>query len=544
MSPAESSRKFAVHQFQNEPLTDFSRGQARDEMRRALQDVEGQFGEDYPLVINGKATTTRGSIVVRNPSKKSQTLGTVNAATADLAVQAIESAKSAWTQWRKIPFNHRAEYLELIAAEMRNRRFELAAWMVHECGKPWKEADGDVAEAIDFCKYYALAMRDLNSALTCDYPGEENQYQYRSRGVAVVIAPWNFPLAILTGMVAAALVTGNTVVMKPAEQSSIIASKLANMIRDAGVPTGVVNYLPGVGEDVGPALVSHPDVEIVAFTGSREVGLAINKLASEPVPEQTTIKRVIAELGGKNAMIIDQDADLDDAVQGVISSAFGYAGQKCSACSRVIVVGDIYETFLERLKSACESLVIGPASEPGIDFGPVIDEQAYQRIQDYIAIGKEECETVVAIDVGKLAKEGYFIGPHVFANMEPDSRLLHNEIFGPVLCVQKARNLDQALQFANSTPYALTGGIYSRSPKNLQRAREEFQVGNLYLNRPITGAIVQRHPFGGYKMSGIGTKAGGPDYLLQFLIPVSICENTMRRGFAPNTAPSTASHGE
>lgn len=535
MSQAETQRKFAVHQFRNEPLTDFSRGQARDEMRRALQEVESQFGEDYPLIINGKATTTRGNIVVRNPSKKSQTLGTVNSATPELASQAVEAAKDAWGQWRKTPVGHRAEYLELMASEMRNRRFELAAWMVYECGKPWKEADADVAEAIDFCVYYALAMRDLHQTLTCDYPGEENQYLYRPRGVTVVIAPWNFPLAILTGMVAAALVTGNTVVMKPAEQSSIIASKLAQITRDAGIPTGVVNYLPGIGEEVGPALVGHPDVEIVAFTGSREVGLKINQMAATPTEKQTTIKKVIAELGGKNPIIIDNDADLDDAVQGVVSSAFGYAGQKCSACSRVIVVSDIYDQFIERLKAACESIVVGPADEPGIDYGPVIDAEAYERIKDFIAIGKEECETIVAGDVGKLGKEGYFIGPHVFGNVEPDSRLLQHEIFGPVLTVSKAKNLDQALQMANSTPFALTGGIYSRSPKNLQRAREELQVGNVYLNRVITGAIVQRHPFGGFKMSGIGTKAGGPDYLLQFMLPVSICENTMRRGFAPAT---------
>jgi RHH-type proline utilization regulon transcriptional repressor/proline dehydrogenase/delta 1-pyrroline-5-carboxylate dehydrogenase len=533
MSQVESNRSFAVHKFQNEPLTDFSRGQARDEMRQALQDVQEQFGQDYPLVINGKATNTRSTISVRNPSKKSQTLGTVSAATPELAEQAVDSALRAWPQWRKLPVNHRAEYLELIAAEMRNRRFELAAWMVYECGKPWKEADGDVAEAIDFCMYYALAMRDLSHALTCDYPGEENQYTYRARGVTVVIAPWNFPLAILTGMVAAALVTGNTVVMKPAEQSSIIASKLANMARDAGLPTGVLNYLPGHGEEIGPVLVRHPNVEVIAFTGSRAVGLEINRLAAEVQSEQTSVKKVLAEMGGKNAIIIDQDADLDDAIAGVVQSAFGYAGQKCSACSRVIVLSEVYDTFLERLKAACESLVVAPAEDPGCDFGPVIDEEARKRILDYIAIGNEECLPVVAGDVGKLAKEGYFVGPHVFANVEPDSRLAQHEIFGPVLSVLKARNLDQALQLANASPYALTGGIYSRSPKNLQRAREEFAVGNLYLNRGITGAIVQRHPFGGFKMSGIGTKAGGPDYLLQFLLPTSICENTVRRGFAP-----------
>lgn len=533
MSQTEIKQTFAVQKFKNEPLTDFSRRENREAMERALKEVQSQFGKDYPAVINGKAMTTRSSLVSRNPSLKSQSLGTINAATVDLANQAVESARSASVQWRRVPVSHRAEYLELMAAEMRNRRFELAAWMVYECGKPWKEADGDVSEAIDFCNYYSLAMRDLTTTLECHYPGEENRYEYRPRGVVVVIAPWNFPLAILTGMTVAALVTGNTVVLKPAEQSSIIASKLMQIGKDAGLPTGVLNFLPGVGEEIGPALVQHPDVDVIAFTGSRDVGLAINQLAAEPVPMQTSVKKVIAEMGGKNAIIIDNDADLDDAVQGVLHSAFDYAGQKCSACSRVIVLNEVYNAFEQRLKAACESLIVGPAMSPGVDFGPVIDEEAYSRIQDYIAIGKEECTALVAGDVGKLPNDGYFIGPHVFTNVDPDSRLAQAEIFGPVLSILRARNIDQALQIANSTPFALTGGIYSRSPKNLQRACEEFQVGNLYLNRSITGAIVQRHPFGGYKMSGIGTKAGGPDYLLQFMIPVTICENTVRRGFAP-----------
>ena len=533
MSQPEPKRSFAVQKFRNEPLTDFSRQENRAAMEQALADVEAQFGTDYAAVINGKAMTTRANLVSRNPSLKSQTLGTVNAATTDLAQQAVESARSAGLRWQKVPVAHRAEYLDLMAAEMRNRRFELAAWMVYECGKPWKEADGDVSEAIDFCRYYSLAMQDLTTALACHYPGEENLYEYRARGVTVVIAPWNFPLAILTGMVAAALVTGNAVVMKPAEQSSIIAAKLMQIAKDAGLPTGVLNFLPGIGEEIGPTLVQHPDVDVVAFTGSRDVGLEINRLAAEPVPDQHSVKKVIAEMGGKNAIIIDNDADLDDAVVGVLRSAFDYAGQKCSACSRVIVLNDVYDAFVERLKAATESLVVGPAKNPGIDLGPVIDEDAFTRIQDYIAIGKEECETLVAVDVGKLAREGYFIGPHIFTNVDPESRLAQAEIFGPVLSVIRAKNLDQAIQIANSTRFALTGGIYSRSPQNLQRAREEFLVGNLYLNRTITGAIVQRHPFGGFRMSGIGTKAGGPDYLLQFLLPVTICENTVRRGFAP-----------
>ncbi len=535
MSAEDRPKPIHVQRFQNEPNTDFSRAENRAEMKQALKDVESEFGADYPLNIDGKAQDTRTRIISRNPSAKETVVGTIASAGVDQVEQAIEAAQRALPQWRKVPADHRAEYLELIATGIRNRRFEIAALMVHECGKPWKEADAEVSEAIDFCQYYSLAMRDLVSELRCDYPGEENTLCYRPRGVAVVIAPWNFPLAILTGMTAAALVTGNTVVMKPAEQSSIVAAKLMEIARDAGLPTGVLNFLPGNGEEIGQALVGSPDVDLIAFTGSQEVGLSINKLAAETDPRQLNVKKVIAEMGGKNAIIVDDDADLDDAVQGVIDSAFGYAGQKCSACSRVIVLKNTYDAFVERLVNSVESLVVGPAEDPGIDFGPVIAQEAYDRISDYIEVGAEECETLVAIDLSDRKDEGFYIGPHVFNILEEDSRIAQDEIFGPVLAVMKARDLDHAFKLANGTPYALTGGMYSRSPKNLQRAREEFLVGNLYLNRGITGAIVQRHPFGGFRMSGIGTKAGGPDYLLQFMLPVNITENTMRRGFAPPT---------
>jgi len=519
--------------FQNEPHTDFSRAANRDAFKQALKDVAGQLGREYPLVIEGKAVSSRKSIVSINPSRKEQVVGRVAAAAADHVDQAVASARRAFDQWRKVEPTHRAEYLELIAAEMRNRRFELCAWEVYECGKSWAEADGDVAEAIDFCMYYARQMRMLAVPVQCDYPGEENSYFYQPRGVAVIIAPWNFPLAILTGMTVAALVTGNTVIMKPAEQSPVVGSKLFEMIRDAGVPDGVVTYLPGIGEEVGPLLVESPDVDIIAFTGSRAVGLSINKQAARTPPSQNHVKRVIAEMGGKNAIIVDEDADLDEAVQGVADSAFNYAGQKCSACSRAIVLEPAYEAFLERLQGATESLQIGPAEDPGTTVGPVIDEDAQQRIIDYIAIGKDECRTIASIDVGDLAEEGYFVGPHVFADVEPDHRLAQDEVFGPVVVVMKAKDLDEAFRMANSTDYALTGGMYSRSPKNLRRARSEMRVGNLYLNRGITGSLVQRHPFGGYLMSGIGSKAGGRDYLLQFLIPIAVSENTLRRGFAP-----------
>lgn len=520
-------------EFQNEPHSDFSKKEVREAMQEALEDVESQLGAEYSLIINGRAIDGKTTIQSKNPSNKSQVVGSVAAASADQAVEAIEAARRAFGRWSREKVNYRCEYVELVANEMRNRRYELAAWMVYESGKPWADADADVAEAIDFCMYYAHQMRRLAVPRQCDLPGEENTYIYRPRGVAVVIAPWNFPLAILTGMTVAALVTGNTVVMKPAEQSPVIAAKLMEIFQNAGIPDGVVNYLPGIGEEVGPELVGNPDVDLIAFTGSRGVGLSINQLASTTDPRQTSVKQVIAEMGGKNAIIVDDDADLDEAVAGVVKSAFGYAGQKCSACSRVVVLADAYDAFLDRLTEATRSLEVGPAQEPGTSVGPVIDDEAYERILEYVEIGKEEATLALECAGGKQAEAGYFIGPHIFTDVDPQSRIGQEEIFGPVLAVMKAEDLDEALEIANGTDYALTGGIFSRSPKNLEKVRQEFVVGNLYLNRGITGALVERQPFGGFKMSGIGSKAGGPDYLLQFLIPINITENTMRRGFAP-----------
>ncbi|MGQ0637341.1 MAG: L-glutamate gamma-semialdehyde dehydrogenase [Planctomycetaceae bacterium] len=523
--------------FQNEPHSDFSRAEKRRAMQEALERVAEDLGSEWPLVIAGKRVETKQAILSRNPSKKRQVVGKAARATADDAAAALRAARGAFREWSRTDPQYRAEYVELIAARMREQRYELAAWEVYECGKPWAEADADVAEAIDFCMYYAHEMRRLAEPRQCDVPGEENSYFYRPRGVAVVIAPWNFPLAILTGMTAAAVVTGNTVVMKPAEQSIVIAARLMELIEDAGVPPGVVNYLPGVGEDIGPALVSSPEVDLIAFTGSQAVGLAINEQAAHTDPQQDSVKRVIAEMGGKNAIIVDEDADLDAAVLGVVQSAFGYAGQKCSACSRAIVVGPAYDDFLRRLVNATKSLSIGPADQPGTFVGPVIDEDAQQRILRYIEYGKEEAPLALACDVGDLAKEGFFVGPHIFADVPAEARIAQEEIFGPVLAVLRARDFDEALELANGTKYALTGGVFSRSPANLRRARNEFEVGNLYLNRGITGALVERHPFGGFKMSGLGSKAGGPDYLLQFLLPASVSENTLRRGFAPPENP-------
>nr|MDQ3331484.1 L-glutamate gamma-semialdehyde dehydrogenase [Planctomycetota bacterium] len=526
-------------EFANEPPTDFSREENRESMREALEDVRSQFGRDYPLVIGGRATDTTKKITSVNPSNPSEIVGVVATATPEQASDAIEAARRAFPQWMRTDPGHRAEYLELAAAEMRVRRFELAAWIVFECGKPWRDADADVAEAIDFCTYYALRMRQLAEGREVRIAGEENTYFYRPRGVAVVIAPWNFPLAILTGMTAAALVTGNTVVMKPAEQSPVIAAKLMEVFRDAGLPEGVVNYLPGVGEEIGPELVGSPLVDLIAFTGSREVGLGINAKAADTDPRQTSVKHVVAEMGGKNAIIVDDDADLDEAVAGVVQSAFGYSGQKCSACSRVIVLDAAYDVFVERLIEATKSLKIGPAEDPGTDVGPLIDDEARKRVKKYVALGSEVHTLALGIEPGSSAKKGFFVGPHIFTNVKPEDRLATEEIFGPVLAVFRAKEFDEALRLANGTSYALTAGVFSRSPENLRKARRELIAGNVYLNRGITGAMVHRQPFGGFKMSGIGAKAGGPDYLLQFLIPVNVTENTMRRGFAPAADPTT-----
>jgi RHH-type proline utilization regulon transcriptional repressor/proline dehydrogenase/delta 1-pyrroline-5-carboxylate dehydrogenase len=521
--------------FRNEPHSDFSRADVQKAMDAALEEVRRQFGKTYPPVIGNRAVTTTETIDSVNPSHAREIVGRCGKATVRDAQEAIAAAWGAFPAWRDTEPAQRADFLTRAAALMRKRRFELVAWQVCECGKQRREADADVAEAIDFCEYYAREMLALAQPHGVNLPGEENAFLYEPRGVAVVIAPWNFPLAILTGMTTAALVTGNTVVMKPAEQSSVVGAKLMEIFQEIGLPPGVANYLPGSGEEIGPTLVSHPDVAVIAFTGSRGVGLTINREAAEQTPAQDHVKRVLAEMGGKNAIIVDDDADLDEAVHGVAGSAFGYQGQKCSACSRVIVLQALYDTFLQRLIDATASLTVAPAEDPGSFVGPLIDADARRRVLMYIekGKGKQESRLVYEGKLGNLADEGYYVAPHVFGDVPPTAEIAQEEIFGPVLAVIKARDLDEALAIANGVSYALTGGFYSRSPTNIKRVKREFRVGNLYINRKTTGALVGRQPFGGFKLSGIGTQAGGPDYLLQFLIPRTITENTMRRGFAP-----------
>jgi RHH-type proline utilization regulon transcriptional repressor/proline dehydrogenase/delta 1-pyrroline-5-carboxylate dehydrogenase len=539
LRPSETAKpQAAADEFRNEPLSDSSREEPREAMRQALADVRKQLGKTYPPVINGRPVPAEATFDSINPSHQREVVGRCGKASPEQARQAVEAAQGALAAWRDTDPNQRADYLVRTAAVLRRRRFELAAWEVFECAKPWREADADVAEAIDFCEFYAREMRRLARPHGISVPGEENVNLYEPRGVAVVIAPWNFPLAILCGMTTAALVTGNPAIMKPAEQSSVIGAKLMEAFQEAGLPAGVVNYLPGIGEEVGPTLADHPDVALIAFTGSRGVGLVLNKEAAVVQPGQTHIKRLIAELGGKNAIIIDDDADLDEAVTGVVASAFNYSGQKCSACSRAIVLDPLYDTFLERLVEATRSLKVGPAEDPGTKVGPVIDADARTRILGYIEKGKGESRLAFAGDVGFLVAEGHYVAPHVFAEVPPAAVIAQEEIFGPVLAVIRVRDLDEALRVANGTPYALTGGLFSRSPENIRRVKREFRVGNLYINRKITGALVARQPFGGFKMSGVGSKAGGTDYLLQFLLPRTITENTMRRGFAPTPEPA------
>jgi RHH-type proline utilization regulon transcriptional repressor/proline dehydrogenase/delta 1-pyrroline-5-carboxylate dehydrogenase len=445
--------------------------------------------------------------------------------------RAITAAKKAAETWREVPGEERARVLFRMADIARTKLYELSSWQVIEVGKQWDQAYADVAEAIDFLEYYGREMIRLGSPRRMGRaPGEINHLSYQPKGIAAVISPWNFPLAISCGMSSAAIVAGNPVLFKPAGPASVVGHMLKELYEQAGLPKGVFNYIPGKGSVIGDYLVGHPDISLIAFTGSMETGHRIIKTASAVQDSQSQIKKVIAELGGKNAIIIDDDADLDEAVGQVIYSAFAFQGQKCSACSRVIVVEPIYERFVERLVEAARSLAIGPAENPAFYMGPVVDGAAYKNILKYVEIAKQEGTLLLSRDVPDT---GYYIPLTIVEGITPEHRIAQEEVFGPVLAVMKAVNIDQAINWANRTRFGLTGSIFSRSPEHLEKARQSFNVGNLYLNRGSTGALVERHPFGGFKMSGIGSKAGGPDYLLQFMDPRLVSENTMRRGFAP-----------
>jgi RHH-type proline utilization regulon transcriptional repressor/proline dehydrogenase/delta 1-pyrroline-5-carboxylate dehydrogenase len=516
--------------FSGSPDTDYAQKEARMKSAQALQTVRQQFGKTYLPLINGEYVQTEKFADSLNPSNFQEVIGTVGLISIEQAEQAMQAAKAAFPGWRQTPVKQRAGILRQAADLMEQRRAELAAWIVLEVGKPVKEADAEVTEAIDFCRYYAEEMERLEQGVNYDIAGETNRYIYRPRGIAVVISPWNFPLAIACGMTVAALVTGNCTLLKPAEVSSVIAAKLAEILVAAGIPKGVFQYVPGIGSQVGAYLVNHPDTHVIAFTGSQEVGCRIYAEAAILKPGQKHMKRVIAEMGGKNTIIVDESADLDQAVFGVVQSAYGYSGQKCSACSRVVVLEPIYDAFLQRLVEATKSLNIGETELPSTQVGPVIDANARDRIREYIEKGKAEAKVALELTA---PTQGYFIGPVIFSDVPPDGIIAQQEIFGPVLAVIRAQDFPSALAVANGTNYALTGGLYSRTPAHIQQAQQEFEVGNLYINRNITGAIVARQPFGGFKLSGVGSKAGGPDYLLQFLEPRTITENIQRQGFAP-----------
>jgi len=516
----------------NEPPVDLSRKENREAWYEALGAVRKQFGQTFPSVINGRESLAGAPIVSVNPARPDEVVGSVSSVDRHMAEVALTASRQAQKEWARVPAADRADVLRRAAEIVRKRRFELMAWQVFEVGKNWHEADGDVSEAVDYLRYYAGEMERLAGPFrTQECAGEDNLYFYRPRGVGLVVAPWNFPLAISMGMVSAALVAGNALLYKPSSLSPVNGWLVFSILREAGIPDGVLNFVPGSGPDMGNFVVEHPDTDFILFTGSRDVGLGIIERAGRTAAGQGEVKRVVAEMGGKNAVIIDADADLDLAVTGVMNSAFGYQGQKCSACSRVVVVESCYERFVKRLTEAVAEMPVGPPEDPAYVAGPVIDENAQRKVGSYLDMARIEGRIPVEVEV---PHEGYYVSPAVVVDLPPASRVLRDEIFGPVLAVIRARTIDEALSVANSSEYGLTGGLYSRNPTHIRMITDEFHVGNLYINRGITGALVGRQPFGGTKMSGVGSKAGGFDYLVQFMEPRVVTENTVRRGFAPD----------
>ncbi|ABG05832.1 delta-1-pyrroline-5-carboxylate dehydrogenase [Rubrobacter xylanophilus DSM 9941] len=518
------SKEMGLTPFRNEPYLDWSDEGNVGKLRAALEKVGGELGGSYPLIIGGKPVETEGEIVSENPAKPSQVVGRVGRATEREAGMALDAATRAFEFWRNTPPEARSRILLRAAAVMRRRRFEMIAWEIYEGGKPWAEADAQIAEAIDFLEYYAREMLRLKDGKpVAPFPGEENRYFYQPLGVGVIIAPWNFPTAILTGMSSAAIVTGNTIVMKPSEYTSVIGAKVAEIFEEAGLPAGVLNFCAGYGSEIGDYLVEDARTRFISFTGSMKTGLRINERAARTAPGQRWIKRVLAEMGGKDAIVVDETADLEAAAEGIAVSAYGYAGQKCSACSRAILQEDIHDEVLGRILERAKALRVGPPGSPEVFVGPLISRPQFEKVAGYIEVGKEEAERVLGEDPGD-PEEGYFVSPTVFAGADPRSRIAQEEIFGPVLTVLKARDFDEALRIANDSPYGLTGGVYSRDRERLERARHEFRAGNLYFNRKITGALVGVQPFGGFDLSGTNAKAGGPDYLTLHMQAKSVAE--------------------
>lgn len=524
--------------FANTPLTDFSIEENRRLFSEAMTSVKERIAtsEKIPLIIGGKAILTDRQIVSINPSKPDEGIGRASSASVDDVEKAVIAAEKSFASWSQTPAEERAEYLFKAATWMEGKRHELAALQILEVGKNWREAEADVAEAIDFLKYYGETVIDIcRPEKLGAYPGELNLNLHIARGVAAIIAPWNFPLAIACGMTTAAIAAGNCAILKPSSLSPVTTYAIIEAFEAAGLPAGVLQYLPGPGSEVGSALVRHRGIDIIAFTGSMEVGLGIAKTAASTAEGQQNVKKVIAEMGGKNAIIVDSSADMDEAVKGVVASFTGFQGQKCSACSRVIVVEGVMDDFLRRLTETVKGITIGDPQDPANMMGPMVELAALEKVKDYIETGKREATLHYCAEA--VPGTGYYAGPSIFTGVTTDCRIAKEEIFGPLLAVMKAADFDEALEIANSTPYALTGGIYSRSPESIRKGSERFMVGNLYINRKITGALVGRQPFGGFKMSGVGSKAGGREYLLHFMHLKTITENTLRRGFAPEDQP-------
>lgn len=519
--------------FKNCSFLRFTNAKQSLEFEASIKQVKSRLGEAYPLIINGKEIFTEETITSYNPANPLQSIGSVSSANHKYADKALAAANEKFDSWSNTSVQQRADYLRRLATLLTKKRMEFAAWQIIEAGKNWQEADADVCEAIDFLNYYALQAEQISKGKHINVSGEFNHINYRACGVCLIISPWNFPLAIMCGMLSAAIVTGNTCILKPSSLTPVIAAKFMQLWQEVNIPDGVINFLPGPGKVVGEYLARKPNINIISFTGSQQVGTSLLRIAARIQPEQNHIKKVVAEMGGKNAIIVDNDADLDDAVLGVVHSAFCYQGQKCSATSRVIVVGDIYEKFVKRLIETTMSLTTGSPENPFNLLGPVIDKASYDRITNIIKLGQQTA-TLHNYEAATDTENGYYIKPCIFTDVDPLSPLAQEEIFGPVLSVIKADDFITAINIANNTRYALTGGIYSRQPSHLEHAQKNFHVGNLYINRKTTGAMVNRQPFGGFKMSGAGSKAGGENYLHQFMDAYCITENTLRRGFAPN----------
>ncbi|CAK6478773.1 L-glutamate gamma-semialdehyde dehydrogenase [Peribacillus castrilensis] len=497
--------------YKHEPFVDFKNEENKKAYQEALQTVEGYLGQDYPLYIGAEQVTTDEKIVSYNPADKQEIIGRVSKANRDLAEKAMQEAVTAFESWKKVKPEIRADVLFKAAAIIRRRKHEFSALLTKEAGKPWNEADADTAEAIDFLEFYARQMLTLKDGVPVQSrPGEFNRYDYIPLGVGIIISPWNFPFAIMAGTAVAAIVTGNTILLKPASTTPIVAAKFVEVMLEAGLPAGVLNFVPGSGAEVGDYLVDHPKTRFISFTGSRDVGLRIYKRASEVNEGQIWLKRVIAEMGGKDTMVVDKEADLELAAQSIVKSAFGFSGQKCSACSRAVIVEDVYDQVLDRAVELTKQLTVGNPVENHF-MGPVIDQAAFDKIMSYIEIGNQEGRIMTGGE-GDSSK-GYFVQPTIVADVDPQARLMQEEIFGPVVAFTKAKDFNEALEIANNTEYGLTGAVITTNRLNMEKAREEFHVGNLYFNRGCTGAIVGYQPFGGFNMSGTDSKAGGPDYL-------------------------------